>query len=178
MSGLQVLDGKWFMDKDFEASLPHRAPVDVLWDAANFGGLVWDWQRRSLEQLGAVPGLNRGVYAPAVDGPKFIPRIFVDVPPALTKSDTDDTRKSALEGLEALPELRHGLPRSAMARLITEDVHTLAAICQKHGTFGAAALPGAFDPITGICLKAQTGNEHETFIATDEHFYFFSLFTS
>jgi hypothetical protein len=90
-------------------SLPHRAPVDVLWDAANFGCLLWDWQRKSLAQLGPVPGLNRGVYAQAVDGSRFIPRIFV---------------------------------------------------------------------ITGICLKAQTGNEHETFIATDEHFYFLSLFTS
>jgi hypothetical protein len=65
-----------------------------------------------------------------------------------------------------------------MAKLITGDVQALAAICQQHGTFGAAALTGAFDPITGICLKAQTGNEHEAFIETDEHFYFFSLFTS
>ena len=128
--------------------------------------------------LGPVPGLARGVYAPAVDGSKFIPRIFTDVSPELTEAGIDELRQSALEGLQALPELRDGLSRSAMGELINEDVDALAALCHRYGTFGAAALPGAFDAITGLCVKAQTGNEQEVFVETDEHFYFFSLFTS
>lgn len=159
-------------------SLPHRAPIDVLWEFSNFGCLLWDWQKRSLQQLGSVPGLTRSVYAPAVDGSSFIPRIFVDVPPELKKEDTDAVLQEALEGLKELPELRGGLSRADMSKLITTDVHALAEICQKHGTFGTAVLPGAFDPITGFLLKAQTGNEHEAFIETEEHLYFLSLFTS
>lgn len=162
----------------YVASLPQRAPVDALWECSNFGCLLWDWQQKSLERLGRVPGLGRGVYAPAVDGSEFLPRIFADAVPGLTDADTDEIREDALAGLEAMPELRGGLPRTEMARLITEDVHALAQLCRKHGTLGAAVLPGAFDPITGLCLKAMTGNEREVFLETDEHFYFVSVFTS
>lgn len=159
-------------------SLHLGAPVDALWGCSNFGCLLWDWQRKSLERLGPVPGLSRNVYAPAVDGSQFLPRIFADAFPDLTAADTDEIREDALGGLEAMPELRGGLPRGEMARLITEDVHALAELCRKHETFGAAVLPGAFNPITGLCLKAMTGNEREVFIETDEHFYFVSVFTS
>jgi hypothetical protein len=162
----------------YAESLSRRAPVDVLWEAANFGCLMWDWQRKSLEKLGPVPGLTRGVYAPAVDGSEFIPRIFTDTSPELTEAGIGELRRSAREGLRALPELRKGLSRSAMGKLINGDIDALAKLCRRYGTFGTAALPGAFDAITGLCLKARTGNEHEVFVETDAHFYFFSLFTS
>ena len=39
----------------YAGSLSRRAPAEVLWEAANFGCLMWDWQRKSLEKLVECP---------------------------------------------------------------------------------------------------------------------------
>jgi hypothetical protein len=164
----------------FVDSLPHRAPADVLWDFANFGCLLWDWKEKTLELLGEEgrPNWNEDVYARAAVGGRFLPRIFVNAPPELTESGTLDVLQRAMDGLAALPDIRKGLPRSEMEELIFNDVHALAALCSKHGTFGAAVLPGAFEPITGILLKVLDGNEREAFLETEGHYSYISLFTS
>jgi len=164
----------------FVDSLPHRAPVDVLWDFANFGCLLWDWKRKTLELLGKEerPVWDEGVYARSTMGGRFLPRIFVNVPPDLTESGTLDVLQRAMDGLAALPDIRKGLPRSEMEELIFNDVGALAALCTKHGTFGDAVLPGAFEPITGILLKVLDGNEREAFLETGSHYFFISLLTS
>jgi hypothetical protein len=164
----------------FVDSLPHRAPVDVLWDFADFGCLLWDWKRKTLELLGEVgrPGWGEDVYARAAVGGRFLPRIFVDVPSDLTQNGTLDVLQRAMDGLAALPDLRKGLPRAEMEEVIFNDIDILATLCRKHGTFGDAVLPGAFEPITGILLKVLDGNEREAFLETASHYFFISLLTS
>ena len=162
------------------ASLPHRAPVDVLWDFANFGCLMWDWKQKTLELLGKEdrPGWDEDVYARATVGGRFLPRIFVNVPPDLNESGMLDVLQRALDGLAALPDIRQGLPRAEMEELIFNDVGALSALCSRHGTFGEAVLPGAFEPITGILLKALDGNERQAFLETERHYFFISMLTS
>jgi hypothetical protein len=164
----------------FVASLPHRAPIDVLWDFANFGCLLWDWKKKTLELLGneGRENWNEDVYARATMGGRFLPRIFVRVPPDLNEGGTLDVLQRAMDGLAGLPEIRKGLPRSDMEEVIFNDVHTLAALCLKHGTFGEAVLPGAFEPLTGILVKVLDGNERQAFLETGSHYYFVSLLTS
>ncbi|MER6446419.1 hypothetical protein DEJ51_03175 [Streptomyces venezuelae] len=155
----------------YVASLPYGAPIEVLWDFSNFGCLRWDWLETSVRLQGRpVPGTG-GVHAPAVDGSEFLPRIFSHAEPDVMHQDVHAIREHALGQLKYLPDLREGLPRDAMAKLINEDILALSALCHRHGTFGEAVLPGAFDPITGFFLKARDGNSRQAFIETGEYFY-------
>lgn len=149
-------------------SLPYyRAPVEVLWDFSNFGDLRWDR---------AEPD---GADARAADGSKLLPTIYADVQPDLMHQDIDAIREDQLNFLSDLPQLRRGsLLRHAAAQAIDRELQPLSALCRKHGTFGEAVLPGAFDPITGLFLKAHDGNFEHALIETETHFYSISLATS
>lgn len=80
--------------------------------------------------------------------------------------------------MQVAPIARVGLPRAEMEELIFNDVGALSALCSRHGTFGEAVLPGAFEPITGIFLKVLDGNERQAFLETGSHYCFISMLTS
>ncbi|MEU4359244.1 hypothetical protein [Streptomyces virginiae] len=161
-------------------SLPYyRAPVEVLWDFSNFGDLRWDRVERSVQLPGRPVPRTDGADAPAVDGSMLLPTIYTNVEPDLMHQDIEAIREKQLDRLNRIPQIRRGsLLRHAMAEEIDEELQPLSALCRKHGTFGEAVLPGAFDPITGFFLKAYDGNFSGALIETEIHFYSISLATS
>ncbi|MFD7916318.1 hypothetical protein ACFV30_37365 [Streptomyces sp. NPDC059752] len=161
-------------------SLPYyRAPVEVLWDFSNFGELQWDRVERSVQLPGRPGPRTDDADAPAVDGSMLLPTIYANVGPDLMQQDIEAIRERQLDRLNHIPQMRRGsLLRHAMAEEIDEELQPLSALCRKHGTFGEAVLPGAFDSITGFFLKAYDGNFKEAFIETEMYFYCISLATS
>lgn len=161
-------------------SLPYyRAPVEVLWDFSNFGDLRWDRTERSVQLPGRPAPRTDGADAPAVDDSMLLPTIYADVEPDLMHQDIESIREKQLDRLNHIPQMRRGsLLRHAMAEEIDEGLQPLSALCRKHGTFGEAVLPGAFDSITGFFFKAYDGNFKQAFIETEMHFYSISLATS
>jgi hypothetical protein len=109
----------------------------------------------------------------------LIPAIYADVEPDVMQQDIEAIREDQLDRLNHLPRMRRGsLLRHAMAEAIDKELEPLSALCRKHGTFGEAILPGAFNPITGFFIRAYDGNFQEAFIETETHFYSISLATS
>lgn len=146
------------------STYPHRSPVEVLWDIVYFGRLIWGLQDKRLKKPGAVPRLESD--------------ICISVSPQLTKAGINEVRMDAMEALYRLREVLDHVTRRSMGELMLADIDILAAICRRYGTFGAALLPGAFEPITGLCVLAWDGNAHRVFVQTYAHFYFFSMHTS
>ncbi|MFD7781953.1 hypothetical protein ACFV4Q_02400 [Streptomyces nojiriensis] len=161
-------------------SLPYyRAPVEVLWNFSNFGELQWDRVERSVQLPGRPGPRTDDAEAPAVDGSMLLPAIYANVGPDLMQQDIEAIRERQLDQLNHLPQMRRGsLLRHAMAEAIDKELQPLSALCRKHGTFGEAVLPGAFNPITGFFLRAYDGNFMAACIETEIHFYSISLDTS
>ncbi|MGW6984430.1 hypothetical protein ACWGE1_34115 [Streptomyces sp. NPDC054932] len=164
----------------YAKSLPYyRAPVEVLWHFSNFGDLRWGRAEKSVQLPDRPASKADGADALAVDGSMLLPTIYADVEPDLMHQDIDAIREDQLKWLNHLPQMRRGsLLRHAAAEVIDKELQPLSALCRKHGTFGEAVLPGAFDPITGLFLKAYDGNFQEALIETEIHFYSISLATS
>ncbi|MFD7924902.1 hypothetical protein [Streptomyces sp. NPDC059742] len=161
-------------------SLPYyRAPVEMLWGLSNFGDLRWDGVETSDQLPDHAAPRTDGADAPAEDGSMLLPTIYADVEPDLMHQDIAAIREKQLDRLNHIPQMRRGsLLRHAMAEEIDKELQPLSALCRKHGTFGEAVLPGAFDPITGFFLKAYDGNFEGALIETEIHFYDISLATS
>jgi hypothetical protein len=164
----------FFRDLDSQSS-----PVDLMWTTTVFGVFLWDWNKLTIrEELEKNPARFGEIYGTDLAGNEFLPRVFLDVAPQTTSREVPELCKIALAALAELPDLAGGLPRSSVQTLIQRDMANLGDICTHAGTFGAAVLPGAQEPLLNAIPRAHNGNAKEVFAETSNYFYQFKCDTS
>jgi len=163
------------------ASLDGRLAAEVLFDATNWGTVVWSW--------GEASGFG-GVYARDGSGARFNPRVFVELEPDAT--GVEEARKEARDELAQMPQEiypdegrrnfrekpKPGIAKEDMALRIDADLDGLAVLVEQAGSFGAASLPDALSPITVTLHCYRDGNERVAAFGTDAYWFYISMETS
>ncbi len=155
------------------------SPCHYLWDIVNFGTLLWDWVSisRKFYPYKRESDLDE-VYGKTEGGETFLPRIFLYLPPEATEKDFIDYTDDTLNNLKELPDLKGGIDRESLKKIIIDDLNQLCGICENYGTFGDASIIGAYNPIDTIFIMRYDGNTKRIFLETSNFFYAFTSNTS
>eukprot|EP00929_Paragymnodinium_shiwhaense_P015389 TRINITY_DN123478_c0_g1_i1.p1 TRINITY_DN123478_c0_g1~~TRINITY_DN123478_c0_g1_i1.p1 ORF type:complete len:275 (-),score=52.46 TRINITY_DN123478_c0_g1_i1:139-963(-) len=169
-------------------------PSDILWRAANFGELYWDWNLfvRAIrkEADGKSPHWN-GVYVKdAATGDSFLPRIWEQLPPDASIDAVNAAEKGALEELsqweaEQLQDYEGDLySKTAFRKRIQEDCQMLRDMMADHPggeakTFGELTLGSDWnEAIRYVWKEENDGNCRRYIVATDNFCYKIYMDTS